>query len=107
MTEQFYELAFWIKLDANPEEELKKVIDLVKKYKGEVFYESSLKKKRTAYPIQKEIMGYFGYILFKGTKETPVKVNEDLKFFKNILRYLIIKRKFLSNKEKVETASQA
>jgi ribosomal protein S6 len=102
MANLFYELAFWIKLDANPEEELKKIIELIKKYKGDVFYESGLKKRRTAYPIQKEIMGYFGYVLFNGTKETPVKVNEDLRFFKNVLRYLIVKRKVLSSKERPE-----
>jgi ribosomal protein S6 len=102
MANSFYELAFWIKLDVNPEEELKKIIELIKKYKGEVFYESGLKKRRMAYPIQKEIMGYFGYVLFNGTKETPVKVNEDLRFFKNVLRYLIVKRKVLSSKEKPE-----
>jgi ribosomal protein S6 len=102
MVDLFYELAFWIKLDANPEEELKKIIELIKKYKGEVFYESGLKKKRMAYPIQKEIIGYFGHILFNGTKETPVKVNEDLRFFKNVLRYLIVKRKVLSTKEGVQ-----
>jgi len=107
MSAPFYELAFWIKLDANPEEEVKKVIDLIKKHKGEVFYESPFKKRKLAYPIQKEIMGYFGYVLFNGTKETPVKVNEDLRFFKNILRYLIVKRKVLSNKERVENIPQS
>lgn len=96
----FYELAFWIKLDASPEEEVKKILDLIKKHKGEVFYESGVKKRKMAYPINKEIMGYFGYVLFRGGKETPVKVNEDLRFFKNILRYLIVKRKVLSPKEK-------
>ncbi len=106
MTGPFYELAFWIKIDANPEEELKKIIDLIQKYKGSVFYESGLKKKRMAYPIQKEIMGYFGYVLFNGEKETPVKINEELKFFKNVLRYLIVKRKVLNNKERVEQVSQ-
>ena len=101
MGKQLYELSFWIKLNADTEKELEKIINLIQKNEGEIVYKDIPQKKEMAYPINKEKVGYFSYIVFKAPKDKIERIKKDLLFFKNLLRYLIIKRKILFPKEKV------
>lgn len=101
MSKQLYELSFWIKLNADTEKELEKIINLIQKNDGEVIYKEIPQKREMAYPINKEKIGYFSYIVFRLPKEKTENIKKDLLFFKNLLRYLIVKRKILFPKEKV------
>ncbi len=100
MDKQLYELSFWIKLDSDPEKEINSIIDLINKNKGEIIYIDIAKKKELAYPVKKEKIGYFSYLVFKINKESIEKINKELLVAKNLLRHLIVKRKELTPKEK-------
>lgn len=98
--QQLYELSFWVKLDSDPEKEIKDIVDLINENKGEIVYTDVAKKKELAYPINKEKIGYFSYLVFKIDKGQIEKINKELLLSENILRHLIIKRKELTPKEK-------
>lgn len=100
--QQLYEVSFWIKLEADPEKEVGEIIDLINKNKGEIIFQDVIKKREMAYPIKKEKIGYFTYIVFKIDKNKIEKINKELLLSKNILRHLIVKRKVLAQKEKKE-----
>lgn len=101
MNKQLYEISFWIKLNVDVEKEIEKIINLIQKNEGEIVYKDIPQKREMAYPINKEKLGYFYYIVFNAPKEKVEKIKKDLLFFKNILRYLVVKRKVLFPKEKV------
>lgn len=101
MGKQLYEISFWIKLNADAEKEMEKITDLIQKNDGEIVYKDIPQKREMAYPINKEKIGYFSYVVFKGQKDKVEKINKELLYFKNVLRHLIVKRKVLLPKEKV------
>lgn len=98
--QQLYELSFWVKLDSEPEKEIKAIVDLINKNNGEIIFTDVAKKRELAYPINKEKVGYFSYLIFKMDKSQIEKINKELFALKNILRHLIVKRKVLNSKEK-------
>ncbi|MEM5782426.1 MAG: 30S ribosomal protein S6 [Candidatus Aenigmatarchaeota archaeon] len=98
--QKVYEIGFWIRISANLEEEINKVLNLIEKFDGIIIEKTIPKKKTLAYPIDKETTGYFNYILFIGKPESIDKIKEELKFYKNILRFIIIKRR-INPKEKL------
>lgn len=98
---QLYEISFWIRLNSDVDKEIEKIVNLLQKNGGEIIYKDTPKKKELAYAIDKEKVGYFFYIVAKLEKDKIVKIKKELLFYKNILRYLIIKRKALFQKEKV------
>ncbi len=101
MENQLYEISFWVKLNADVEKEIEKIINLIQKNNGEIIYKDAPKKKEMAYPIKKEKTGFFSYIVFKLEKDKIENIKKELLFYKNILRFLIVKRKVLLQKEKV------
>ncbi|MGC8982065.1 MAG: 30S ribosomal protein S6 [Minisyncoccia bacterium] len=88
-----YEIGFWVRITSDLEKEIEKVINLIEKFNGKIVEKGVFKKKDLAYPIDKENIGYFGYLLFSANKESIQEIKKELKFFKNILRFIIIKRR--------------
>jgi len=94
-TKPFYELAFWLK-DLGPThdpvldfEKIKKdIIDLG----GEIKRASYPRRRRSAYPIEKQLVGFFSYIHFYLQSAAIPELEDVLKHNKNIFRYLLLKR---------------
>lgn len=92
---KFYELTFLISPDLLEEEIkslLEKINSLIKK-EGGVLNEINLPvKKKLAYPIKKKEEAFLGTLSFYLEPEKLKSFEKELKFEKNILRYLIISK---------------
>jgi len=86
------------------EEELvpikEKVGELIKKFEGEITFEDSHGKKKLAYPIAKNFVGYYLLFEFYLPGEKLVDLNRNLKLTKEIMRHLIVSKAFKSVSEK-------
>jgi small subunit ribosomal protein S6 len=107
---KIYEIGFWVRITADLEKEIEKVINLIEKFNGEIVEKGVFKKRNLAYPIDKETIGYFGYLLFSIDPKNISEIKKELKFYKNILRFIIVKRKINIEKkaeEKVQSANES
>ena len=89
-----YEMMFIVKATMESEnvkataENMKKVVtDL----KGNVVEYKELGEKKLAYPIKKELNGYYFVMQFEATKEAEAELNRKARLDENVLRHLIIK----------------
>jgi len=89
-----YEMMFIVKTTMESDE-VKKTAESVKKIveneKGKVAEFKELGEKKLAYPIKKEINGYYFVMQFEATKEAEAEINRKASIDENILRHLIIK----------------
>ena len=89
-----YEMMFIVKATMESDE-VKKTAESVKKIveneKGKVAEFKELGEKKLAYPIKKEINGYYFVMQFEATKEAEAEINRKASIDENILRHLIIK----------------
>jgi small subunit ribosomal protein S6 len=101
---RFYELAYLISPDLN-QMELQKVLEdlnsLVQKV-GPILKIADTKKIKLAYQIEKKSEAFFGWIEFEGEPEKVDHLKKELEKKKEILRFLLIKKKKLEIKEKKE-----
>lgn len=96
-----YELGYWLKIDSNLNEDLERIKKILSSYEAEIIFEEQPKKRNLAYPIKKQILGYFGYLILKVEKEKIENIKKDLFKISNILRFIIIKRKYLQKQQQV------
>ncbi len=93
------------------EEELapikEKVKDLIVKFKGEVTFEDIIGKKKLAYPVAKNSQGYYLLYEFYLPGENLADLNRALKLTKEILRHMIVSKKFQSVSEKAAVKKAA
>lgn len=89
-----YEMMFIVKATMESEnvkataENMKKVVtDL----KGNVVEYKELGEKKLAYPIKKELNGYYFVMQFEATKEAEAELSRKAGLDENVLRHLIIK----------------
>lgn len=78
------------------EEKQKKILDEVKtalSSTGKLINTTSSGKKILSYPIKKEKEGLYFILTFETEAESMVKLSDKLRLNKDILRYLIVKRK--------------
>ncbi|GIW66206.1 MAG: hypothetical protein KatS3mg095_0104 [Candidatus Parcubacteria bacterium] len=95
-----YELGYWLNIESETKSDLERIKNILKKYEAEILFEEIPQKRNLAYPIKKQKLGYFGYLIFElEKKENLEKINEELKNISSILRFIIIKRKILLAKE--------
>ncbi len=95
-----YELGYWLKIESQTNEDLERIKKVLSSNNAEIIFEESPKKRNLAYPINKQRIGYFGYIIFKiEQKENLAIINQELLKIANILRFIIIKRKAFIPKE--------
>lgn len=93
--ENLYDLSYWAKIDSEPESVEKQILTLLQENKCQIELNFSPKRKNLAYPIGKELAGYFGTIYFRAEKEVLPKIEKNLLSLENVLRFLIVKRKTL------------
>ena len=89
-----YEMMFIVKATMesdqvkNTAESIKKIVtDL----KGNVVEFKELGEKKLAYPINKEINGYYYVMTIEDTKEVEAELNRKTNLDENVLRHLIVK----------------
>ncbi len=70
---------------------------------AEITEESPLSRIKLAYPIKKETFAYFGYVQFFAAPDAIIKIKDDLKFVKTILRSLIVAHPVSPTKEARES----
>lgn len=89
-----YEMMFIVK-SANEETKVKKIAEeiekLAKENKAKVTEFKELGLKKLAYPIKKEINGYYYVMNFTAPVEAIKELNRKISINENILRHLIIK----------------
>lgn len=81
-----YEIAFLSPLEAGHEE----VVKLLVREGGEIVKEGPIEKIALAYPIEKHVSAYFGYLHFMMEPLNAKNLEHDLTTNNSILRYLII-----------------
>lgn len=93
--QNFYELGYHLS-PAIPEAELAlatdKIKSLIEKLDGEVKF-GDVKKRRLAYPLQKHLESYFGFVKFALEPEKMEKLKNELKLDKQVLRFLVLSLK--------------
>jgi len=92
---KLYDLTYWSRISFDPEEVENEVLELIKNFQGEIVGVSGSQKKQLAYPVERETYGYLNSVYFYADPQKVEKINFELKKFKEILRFLIIKRKVL------------
>ncbi len=89
-----YEIMFIVKATME-KEEVSKTADAMKKIitdeKGIVLEFKELGEKKFAYPIKKEINGYYYLMQVEAPKEAEAEFNRKALLDENIIRHLIIK----------------
>ncbi|WP_027339659.1 30S ribosomal protein S6 [Halonatronum saccharophilum] len=89
-----YETMFII--DANLTEEaiegvVEKMTSLIADNNGEVVNVDNWGKKELAYEIDKQTVGYYTLVNFKGDADTVAELERVYKIDDNVIRYLILK----------------
>ncbi|MBR1416861.1 MAG: 30S ribosomal protein S6 [Bacilli bacterium] len=90
-----YEMMFIVKSQTE-EADVKKVADSIEKVakdngaKVSEFKELGLKK--LAYPIKKEINGYYYLLTFEAPKEAIEELNRKTSINENVIRHLIVRK---------------
>ena len=89
-----YEVMFIVK-SANESNEIKATAEAMKQIitdnKGNVVEFNELGEKKLAYPIKKEISGYYYVMIIEANKEAINELDRKAFINENILRHLIIK----------------
>lgn len=89
-----YEMMFIVKATME-ESSVKAAAENVKKLaeslKAKVDSFKEMGQKKLAYPIKKEISGYYYVITMTASKETIKEVNRKMSIDENVIRHLIIK----------------
>lgn len=89
-----YEMMFIVKATMDSEN-VKATAESVKKLvtdlKGNVVEYKELGEKKLAYPIKKELNGYYFLMQFEADKDIEAEINRKARLDENVLRHLIIK----------------
>lgn len=89
-----YEMMFIVKATMESEQ-VKKTADTIKNIvtdlKGNVVEFKELGEKKLAYPINKEINGYYYVMTFEASKEVEAEIRRKAGLDENVLRNLIVK----------------
>lgn len=89
-----YEMMFIVKATMESDE-VKNTVDNVKKtiesLKGKVAELKELGEKKLAYPIKKELNGYYYVLQCEMSKEAEAELTRKVSINENILRHLIIR----------------
>ena len=67
-----------------------KIGEMVTKEKGEVVRTDHWGKRKLAYPIKKEVIGYYCLLYFKGEGKEVGKLEAALKIFDPVIRFMTI-----------------
>ncbi len=88
-----YEMMFIVKT-VSDEATVKATIDNLKSVitsmKGEITEEKDMGQKKLAYPIKKEITGFYYVINFNANNEIVAELDRKAKIDENVIRHMII-----------------
>ena len=88
-----YEIMFILK--SNEEEAIKTQVSelkaIITDMKGEITDEKEMGNKKLAYPIKKELNGYYYVINCNANSEVVAEFDRKAKISENVIRHLIIK----------------
>ena len=93
MDKQLYEFSYWLGLETEPEAEEQKLLGLITKAGGEVAEKVMPRKRRLAYPIEKQTMASLGTIYFWLVPEVIPGLKEEIRQVRTILRSILLRRK--------------
>ena len=85
--------------DDEAQKVFKKVGDLITSNEGKITLENYWGKKKFAYPINHEYYGYYGLYEFDLERTLVAKINDTLRLDKEIVRFLIVKKKVKSEEQ--------
>ncbi|MCL5010648.1 MAG: 30S ribosomal protein S6 [Patescibacteria group bacterium] len=105
----FYELSYLISAELSEAAalELQEKIQKTLLLEAKVLRASNPQKKRLAYPIAKRREAYLASIEFEAQPETASDCQGQLKEIKEVLRFLMIKKKFFEEKKPGQTEKTA
>ena len=89
-----YEMMFIVKAtmeESSVEAAAENVKKLAESLKAKVDSFKEMGQKKLAYPIKKEISGYYYVMTMTASKETIKEVNRKMSIDENVIRHLIIK----------------
>ena len=89
-----YEMMFIVKAtmeESNVKAAAENVKKLAESLKVKVESFKEMGQKKLAYPIKKEISGYYYVMTMTASKETIKEVNRKMSIDENVIRHLIIK----------------
>ena len=93
MDKQLYEFSYWLRLEAEPEAEEQKLLGLITTAGGEVAEKVMPRKRRLAYPIEKQTMASLGTIYFWLVPESIPGLKEEFRQIRSLLRSMLLRRK--------------
>ena len=89
-----YEIMFIVKTTID-EETVKKTVEsfksIITDLKGEIIEEKDMGQKKLAYPINKEVNGFYYVMVVNANGEIVSEFDRKAKINENIIRHLIIK----------------
>ncbi len=81
-----YEVAFLVRDEAAAQEISKKAAQY-----GSVVTQGALKHLAFAYPVEKEVSGYFGFLRIQTMPESAAQLEKDFQVIQSILRLLVLR----------------
>jgi small subunit ribosomal protein S6 len=105
MEQKHYELTYIISTGIPETEhpEIKEKLDaILKKVEASITDKQDLGKKKFTYAIEKIRHGFYQVVEFNVMPDAIIKINEELKLVSQILRFLIVTKKELTDEEKAK-----
>lgn len=78
--------------DEKIEEAVAKVEALIKKNGGQIDKIDSWGKKKLAYPIKKQAMGYYSLYYFKGPEDSIKEMDRVLRISDDVMRHMFVRK---------------
>ncbi|GAB6183097.1 30S ribosomal protein S6 [Thermodesulfovibrio hydrogeniphilus] len=94
MTENFYEQVVLLVPTLSEEEvqeAIKKISNLIADNAGEVLKVENWGKRKLAYKLNKQAMGYYVLFLFKAPSSTIKKIEDFYKVYDPVFKFMIVK----------------
>lgn len=88
-----YEMMFIVKTtidEATVNATVENLKSVITSMKGEITDSKDLGQKKLAYPIKKEITGFYYVVDFNANNELIVELNRKAKIDENVIRHMII-----------------
>ena len=88
-----YEMMFIVKTtidEATVKTTVDNVRSIITSMKGEIIEEKDLGQKKLAYPINKEITGFYYVVDFNANNELITELDRKSKIDENIIRHMIV-----------------
>ena len=89
-----YEMMFIVKAtidEAKVSEVAENLKSVITSMKGEITDSKDMGQKKLAYPIKKELTGFYFVVNFNADKETVAELDRKARIDENVIRHMIIR----------------